>query len=88
LFGSNMAIKKEVWQKTNNKTCLKDDKVHEDTDLSIHIGPYGKIKYDKDLLIGMSARRLKHSPFSILVEYPTRWFRTILSHRLFKISYR
>jgi glycosyltransferase involved in cell wall biosynthesis len=79
--GFNMALKKEAWEKVKNEVCLDDKKVHEDTDLSIHLVKHGyKIMKDKTLIMKTSARRIKRRPHSFFLEYPTRMLKTLASH--------
>lgn len=81
LIGPNMVITKNTWKKIRNKVCLNETRVHEDTDLTIHIQKNGGIiNYDKSLLVGMSGRRIKNNPFSSFVEYPIRLIKTLHSH--------
>lgn len=81
LTGPNMTITKSLWNKVKNDVCLVDSEVHEDIDLSIHIDQVGaKIIYDKNLIVPISARRLKNEPASMLIEYPTRVVKTIKKH--------
>lgn len=86
LFGPNLAIKKTAWEQIKDDVCLDDDKVHEDTDLSIHIGQIGKIGYDKHLKVRTSARRLRQSPSSLLVEYLIKWADMIAFHKKYRIT--
>lgn len=86
LFGPNLAIRKTAWEKIKDEVCLDDDKVHEDTDLSIHIGKGGKIGYDKNLKVRTSARRLRQSPSSLLVEYLIKWADMIAYHKKYRIT--
>ena len=69
-----------------DEVCLDDDKVHEDTDLSIHIGKAGKIGCDKNLKVRTSARRLRTSPQSQLVDYIIKWADMIAFHKNYRIS--
>ncbi len=80
LMGPNMAIKKSVWAEVRNEVCLRDDLVHEDIDLAIHIGRFGKVSYDPKIVVPVSFRRWrKIKPY---VDYPYRYFRTIQVHKL------
>ncbi len=72
IFGPNMAMTKEVWNKIKNETSKNPKAVHEDIDMALHIKKYGKIKYDPSLFTKISARRLKENPFSFFIEYPIR----------------
>ena len=86
LYGPNFAVRKSAWEKVRDEVCLDDDKVHEDTDIAIHIGKYGKIGYDKELKVRTSARRLRQSPSSQLVEYMVKWADMIAYHKNYRIS--
>lgn len=86
LFGPNLALRKSAWERIRKEVCLDDDKVHEDTDLSIHIGKGGKIGYDKHLKVRTSARRLRQSPSSLLVEYLIKWADMIAFHKKYRIT--
>lgn len=83
LLGPNMAIRRSVWNGIKKEVCLDDKKVHEDIDLSIHIiSQGGKIFLDKELTVYTSARRMKKNPFSFFFEYPYRFIKTLLSHKI------
>ncbi len=86
LFGPNLAIRKSAWERVKDDVCLDDEKVHEDTDLSIHIGKDGKVGYDKNLKVRTSARRLRTSPQSLLIEYIIKWADMIAYHKQYRIS--
>ncbi|MFN4212597.1 MAG: glycosyltransferase, partial [Microgenomates group bacterium] len=82
LIGPNMAIRKKVWEKIKNKICLDDKKVHEDIDLAIHISQVGgKIYLDDNLVVKISARRIKNNPTSFFIEYPIRLIKTLAAHQ-------
>jgi len=59
LFGPNMALRKHMWKKIKDEICLSNTLVHEDIDLAIHISRYGKIKFDRHLVVNTSIRRWK-----------------------------
>lgn len=86
LYGPNLALRKSAWERVKNEVCLDDEKVHEDTDLSIHIGKGGKIGCDKDLKVRTSARRLRNSPQSQLVDYIIKWADMIAFHKQYRIT--
>lgn len=86
LYGPNFAIRKSAWERVKDEVCLDDDRVHEDTDIAIHIGKSGKIGYDKDLKVRTSARRLRQSPSSQLVEYLIKWADMIAYHKNYRIT--
>lgn len=81
-IGPCMIIRKKSWMKIRNNVCVDEKIVHEDVDLSIHLSESGGyIMYDNDLIVKISARRLKRKPFDILFEYPYRIVKTIQHHR-------
>lgn len=81
LVGFSLAIRKRIWDKVKNEICTDDQKVHEDIDLSIHTAKYGQIFLEKNLVVKMSGRRIKHNPLSFFGEYPIRLLRMLGSHR-------
>ncbi len=81
LIGSNLALRKEIWEKVKDEVCTNDSQVHEDADLAIHIHKKGgKIGYDSELVIACSPRRIVRKPGSFFAEYPIRLIRTLLTH--------
>ncbi len=61
LQGSNMAIKKELWNKVKDKTCTVPG-IHEDLDLAIHSTDLGaKVVFYPKLVAGVSLRRYEVS---------------------------
>lgn len=57
LYGSNMAIRRQVWRKLASGLCPQHD-IHEDIDLAVHVKNAGhEIVYSKQLLSGASGRR-------------------------------
>jgi cellulose synthase/poly-beta-1,6-N-acetylglucosamine synthase-like glycosyltransferase len=81
LFGPNLALRKDAWIAIKDEVCLDDSTVHEDIDISIHLNKKGQIIYDKNLIVSISARRIKHNPFSFFIEYPWRWIKTVFLHK-------
>lgn len=80
LFGSNMIISKEAWQKIKNEVCHDGQEVHEDIDLALHIGMYGSIIFDSRLIVGISSRALFEGSKKHFWRLKT-WIRTITKHR-------
>ena len=78
LFGPNMALRKSIWEEVRQEVCLNDKIVHEDMDLAVHIGRYGKILFDEKLVVVSSFRRWQK--FMPYIEYPYRYLRTIQHH--------
>ena len=75
LFGSNMFLKKSLWQQQRQLVCLRND-IHEDMDLSIHIRRSGgRIKFEKKLKVTISPRRIFR-----MGHYPLMWFKTHWVH--------
>ena len=65
MYGPNMALRKSIWSKVRNHVTLKDNLVHEDVDLGIHIlRAGGYIHCDRKLVSSVSARRIKSNPVS------------------------
>lgn len=61
LFGSNMALTRDAWQKVRNEVCTTKD-VHEDVDLAIHIYQAGlPVAFDDSLSAMTSSRRMNDS---------------------------
>lgn len=82
LIGPNMIIKKEMWLRVRGLVNIDDKKVHEDIDLSLNIiKAGGKIGFDPDLIVQISARRIKKHPESFFLEYPTRMFKTFWANK-------
>lgn len=77
LMGPNMALLKTAWLKVRHEICLDEDKVHEDIDLAIHIKKWGRIKFDPQLAVWSSSRRIRNNPLSFFVEYPIRLIKTL-----------
>jgi len=82
LVGPNMCLTKKIWNKVKSHVTMDDSKVHEDMDISLNIAKIGgKTEYDPDLIVGISARRLKNNPESFFLEYPVRLFKTFLANK-------
>ncbi len=81
LYGPNMAIRKNAWQKVKKYTCSNDKTVHEDLDLAIHLGQshLGEIVFNTRFYVRASERRWKKiAPY---FEYPYRYMRTLQHHK-------
>ncbi len=62
LFGSNMAIRKSVWEDLKDELCDRKD-MHEDMDLAVHMYQKGlHIAYDPAMRAGASSRRADSGP--------------------------
>lgn len=80
LYGPNYALKKDTWNTIKNEVCLKDSEVHEDFDVSIHIPTPELIGFDPNLVVEISARRIKHHPESFFGEYLLRAIKMMKNH--------
>lgn len=78
LAGPNMVLRKSVWEKVKNEVCLSDKDVHEDVDLSIHLNPITKIKFDWNF--GIRTTRSRWT--KIFTEYIARLIKMFVSHRV------
>lgn len=81
LFGSNMAIRKSMWEKVRAYVCTQGDHViHEDIDLALHVAQAGgNITYSSKILVGISGRRMSRS-LADLYPYVTRWLLNMKNH--------
>lgn len=87
LFGSNMAVRRDVWRSIVNDLC-NDDSLHEDIDIALHIHErHGMIKYDRAMKAGMSARRLEDKPRDFY-KYVMKFERTYEAHNVKSLSAR
>jgi glycosyltransferase involved in cell wall biosynthesis len=78
MFGFNMSVRRSAWERVKEDVCRDDKEVHEDIDLSIHLAPIGKIKFDNGLVVKSSSRRLKK--LDSYFEYPYRGLKSIAKH--------
>jgi len=81
LYGPNYAVGKKAWEKVKNTVCLNDKKVHEDFDMTIHLGrlKMGRIFFDKNFSVQVSERRWRET--KSYWEYPLRYLKTIARHK-------
>jgi glycosyltransferase involved in cell wall biosynthesis len=56
LFGSNFAMRHEVWADVRGRVHRDDPRVHDDLDLSIHLSPGTRVHYEDTLTVGISGR--------------------------------
>lgn len=89
LFGSNMAVRASVWKAILPELCEdKEDKMHEDIDIALHLFQAGyKVVYVPDMIGGMSARRLEDSPKDFY-RYVMRFENTYKAHGIKSASAR
>ncbi|UBY94030.1 glycosyltransferase family 2 protein [Bifidobacterium pseudolongum] len=81
LFGSNMALRVSAWKLIANEVCLdKEDVMHEDIDVSLHLLGRGlKTVYSERMICGISARRMDTS-FKSFRNYMKRFKNTFEAH--------
>ena len=56
VFGSNFAMRREVWQRVRGLVHRNEREIHDDLDLSLHLGPDLIVRLDETLRVGISAR--------------------------------
>ncbi|MEV8267268.1 glycosyltransferase family 2 protein [Microbacterium sp. NPDC076911] len=78
VFGSNLAMRREVWRAARSSVHRHDPHVHDDLDLAFHIGERHRIRYLADASMGMSMRPFNSARSFALRMY--RGFRTVLIH--------
>jgi glycosyltransferase involved in cell wall biosynthesis len=85
LYGSNLAIRRSVWQNLVSGLCQQQD-IHEDIDLAIHVKEAGQeIGYSKALLSGASGRRYNDGLKSFS-GYIGMYRRTYRRHRMHSLA--
>ena len=75
---SALAMRRTVWNEVRGEVCRHDARMHDDIDLSIHIGPQRRIAVDRRLTLAASA-----SPLAIDGALVVRFWRglyTIVRH--------
>ncbi|TFD74292.1 glycosyltransferase [Cryobacterium sp. Sr8] len=56
VFGSNFAMRRQVWLDARDVVHRDRNDVHDDLDFSIHLDPAVTVAYDRTLRVGISAR--------------------------------
>ncbi|MGI8433892.1 MAG: glycosyltransferase family 2 protein [Nocardioidaceae bacterium] len=59
VWGSNMALRRRVWQEVRDSVHRDDPEVHDDIDLAFALGPERRVRYDGCLVVGVSARSVR-----------------------------
>ncbi|MGO4594375.1 glycosyltransferase family 2 protein [Leifsonia sp. 2TAF2] len=79
VFGSNFAMRRDVWLQARERVHRDRSDIHDDLDLSFHLGLETIVRYDERLTVGISAR-----PFSTWKGFGRRllWAYTTLSMHL------
>ena len=92
LFGSNFAMRRTGWEAVGDSVHRSDDMVHDDLDLSFHLGPERVIRRDRRITMGISMRpffdgkgwvRFVRGMRSILIHWPGElpWSRFVRARR-------
>lgn len=59
VWGSNMAVRREAWHQARSRVHRDDPEVHDDMDLSLVQAGRWLVRYDRGLVVGVSARSLR-----------------------------
>jgi glycosyltransferase involved in cell wall biosynthesis len=77
LFGSNCAFRRDDWLRVRGAVHRDDALMHDDIDLSYHLGPEARIRYDHRLGMRVSARPFRTGDFSVRLR---RGFHSVYAH--------
>ncbi|WP_240793657.1 glycosyltransferase family A protein [Arthrobacter sp. BB-1] len=58
VYGSNFALRRDVWQEIGGHVVRTNADVHDDLDISYHLRPAMTVIYDRTLTVGVSSRPL------------------------------
>lgn len=58
VFGSNFAMRVEVWERVRDRVDRMNPRIHDDLDLTIRLRPADGVRYDPELRMPVSARPL------------------------------
>lgn len=75
LFGSNLAMRRSAWERVRDRVHRHDPELHDDIDLSFQFGAADRLRLDRTLTVGISARPFD-DPAGMRRRF-TRAFRTI-----------
>jgi glycosyltransferase involved in cell wall biosynthesis len=75
LFGSNLAMRRAAWERVRDRVHRDDPELHDDIDLSFQFGAADRLRFDRTLTVGISARPFD-DPAGMRRRF-TRAFRTI-----------
>ena len=59
VWGSNMAMRRRAWEEVRDVVHRWDAEVHDDIDLAFALGPGRRVRYDRRLVVGVSARSVR-----------------------------
>jgi len=80
LFGSNMAFRRDAWRRVSGEVHRDDELLHDDLDLSFHLGRSSRIRRVRDAGVGISSRPLRVDAQLLL--RIRRGFHTVVIHWL------
>ena len=69
LFGSNCAFRRSEWMRVGSDVHRFDPMVHDDIDLSMHLGPQATIRLDRNLQMGISSRPFSATPTEMRIRF-------------------
>jgi glycosyltransferase involved in cell wall biosynthesis len=93
VFGSNFAMRRAAWLAVSSEVHRGDAFVHDDMDLSVHLGPVRRIRYLRGLGMGISMRpmfdarafatRVRRGFHTLVIHWPhelpwLRWWRGLM----------
>lgn len=78
LFGSNLAMRREAWESVSGSAHRDDCEIHDDLDLSFHLGERHRLVYLRSAAMGMSMRPFYSARAFLRRTY--RGFRTVMIH--------
>ncbi|MDN3311140.1 glycosyltransferase family 2 protein [Microbacterium oryzae] len=79
LFGSNMGFRRDAWRRVSARVHRDDPEIHDDFDLSFHLGEHHRIRRVAHPAVGMSMRPFRDRRDFLLRRVP-RGFRTVFRH--------
>ncbi|MFD3443770.1 glycosyltransferase family 2 protein [Microbacteriaceae bacterium 4G12] len=79
LFGSNAAFLASAWRAVRSGVHRHDLGMHDDVDLSVHLGPERRIRYDRRLVVEVSGRPLVDDAAGMRLR-ARRGVRSIVAH--------
>ncbi|MBT0995558.1 glycosyltransferase family 2 protein [Cellulomonas sp. DKR-3] len=59
LWGSSMALRRGAWREVRRDVTRSDAEVHDDLDLAFALGPRRRVRLERGLRVGVSARSLR-----------------------------
>ncbi|MFE1644863.1 glycosyltransferase family A protein [Microbacterium sp. P01] len=103
LFGSNMGFRRTAWRSIRSRVHRRDTELHDDLDLSYHLGEWYRIRLLPRAAVGMSmrpfadrrafARRVANGFRTVVVHWPqdfppVRWAKLILRRTIGPRTFR